>query len=459
MLSVHPAPMPDQVVPSSGSAKRARRAELPQPFIMVTHSGQGQYKAYGVAVVCACETYSAREQLQSEFDQLVQRTHRISPANFVTWSVGQRCLFANGPVHLLPADVQLPGWLVGEVLTPPGHQRMSQAALVVGSDRPLVCQLFGANRLRLWRLPLDMQVASIFDDRAFFFVTGRQHAFQAGVPVSEHTGTATPDANALEVVLPADLPAEPEARPHSYEFDIMVAAMRLSNLLKNPEHMTEAVKSALLTAGGDLGRQIGKDIDAGRILVPQKDALRNGWVKLDCAAVLWDRARAQKGKTFRFLMADSSLKLYNYLCTRERSFRPCRAGDERTRVWWHCDVGTSFENHAWQCTVLGYGASNVAYKARNIVHTALLQCDGEEEWQDFRRSIIGWTSDQGTERKIADCACTADAGLVSLAEIVSKSNKTSLALDRKLLLVCIFGQTVYICQAICTYCTMVLRRQ
>ena len=63
---------------------------------------------------------------------------------------------------------------------------------------------------------------------------------------------------------------------------------------------------------------------------------------------------------------------------------------------------------AWQLTVLGYGAGNILYKYRNLLHGMVLRCGNEKALLDYRLSVVGWTSDQGTEYKLAD-VCFAEA--------------------------------------------------
>ena len=129
---------------------------------------------------------------------------------------------------------------------------------------------------------------------------------------------------------------------------------------------------------------------------------------------------------FRSLMADSSQKLWNYFCVRERrtempqqcssnarSRLPCVAIASYTGTFpeaesaWNVSQLNS-RSFAWQLTVLGYGAGNILYKYRNLLHGMVLRCSNEKALLDYRLSVVGWTSDQGTEYKLAD-VCFAEA--------------------------------------------------
>lgn len=127
---------------------------------------------------------------------------------------------------------------------------------------------------------------------------------------------------------------------------------------------------------------------------------------------------------YRSLMADSSQKLWNYFCVRERRTEMPQQRSSNARSQLPCVAIVSAEesdaesawnvsqlnlrSFAWQLTVLGYGAGNILYKYRNLLHGMVLRCSNEEALLDYRLSVVGWTSDQGTEYKLAD-VCFAEA--------------------------------------------------
>jgi hypothetical protein len=78
------------------------------------------------------------------------------------------------------------------------------------------------------------------------------------------------------------------------------------------------------------------------------------------------------------------------------------------------------DTYAWQVTTFGYGASALVYKWRNLCHGILLRCENEEELHRYRASVVGYTSDAGTEKKLADCAF---ARPVNLSELRSFSTQ------------------------------------
>ena len=63
---------------------------------------------------------------------------------------------------------------------------------------------------------------------------------------------------------------------HAYEFDVMLSAMRLSNLFKKPDNIIAAVKASLFLAlGAEKSEELRQAIYDGSLKVPHKDALSN----------------------------------------------------------------------------------------------------------------------------------------------------------------------------------------
>lgn len=140
--------------------------------------------------------------------------------------------------------------------------------------------------------------------------------------------------------------------------------------------------------------------------MPGRWAVEAAWVRLDNISVLYERL--QKGvQHVRCLMADSSSKLYNYFCCKEKKVvwpaNDPLISSSGYSVATSIDVQTAeVGNFAWQPTVFGYAAASLAFKARNLIHSMVLKTDGEEHMLELRKSVTGWTSDQGTERKVGD---------------------------------------------------------
>ena len=77
--------------------------------------------------------------------------------------------------------------------------------------------------------------------------------------------------------------------------------------------------------------------------------------------------------------------------------------DVRSNAAWD-PSSLSFSSFTWQLTVFGHGAASLTYKYRNLLHGICLKCSDDQEVDSYRESVVGWTSDQGTEYKISDIA-------------------------------------------------------
>jgi hypothetical protein len=141
-------------------------------------------------------------------------------------------------------------------------------------------------------------------------------------------------------------------------------------------------------------------------------------------------------------MSDASSKAYNYFCTREKQFELAAEPVAQALDAFHHsgsnEIGSkelqtnslSFRTFAHQATVLGYGASHLAYKWRNFFHEACLQCQDEPSLKAWRHSVTGFTSDQGTERKLADSALACEVNKESIAKFCQELVNGLASLDR-----------------------------
>jgi hypothetical protein len=204
-------------------------------------------------------------------------------------------------------------------------------------------------------------------------------------------------------------------------FDLMISCMRLSILLRNADQLHQAIAASLAAfKAGTTNTEVAAiaAIDVGAMRVPSRSSTDRGWIRLDCMATLYERAQNAAGiPCFRSLMADSSPKLWNYFCVREKRTeipavrnlqmpldQPCSsivcADAAADGSWDSMKLPTC--SFAWQLSVLGHGAANIIFKFRNLLHGMLLRTSNNEELTAYRLSVVGWTSDQGTEYKLAD---------------------------------------------------------
>jgi hypothetical protein len=428
MLPVPPEPLEAAVDPSSGSAKRRRRNELPQLFLALVQLSTG-FVIRGMFLVTACTGFYQHADTMDQFHDLLARGNLPSFAHYVVWSITDRYVLEHGDVILEDGDLNYRGGLVCEGLSFSGLQKVLAATVRLGGESVSIQHLFGQLRIRTWRM-CEAAAARVFQYRAALLVTVVAFASQAGVLI------AAPDRADEQAAHPAEPPQqdaeasdEEDVTPHGFDFDIMTSAMRLAHLLRNRDHLDDAIKLALrISLPSAEADQRCKDIDDGLIPVPGPKAVAHAWHKLDCCEVIWQRIcdSSYGGTCLRYLSADSSQKKYNYFCCRETMFRI--PGSKEVVAWSIYDLQLLRVCFAWQCTVLGYGAGNLAYKFRNLAHSILLKCSTQSALHAWRCSVVGWTSDQGTERKLADCAFALEPNYENLTKVCSAVDDKSLPL-------------------------------
>ena len=82
--------------------------------------------------------------------------------------------------------------------------------------------------------------------------------------------------------------------------------------------------------------------------MPSKKAVAHAWHKLDCSSVAFEREDSETCTPVRCLMADSSLKLYNYLCCREsRVDVPNASGAAVARSWDKQELQSMFRSSSY----------------------------------------------------------------------------------------------------------------
>ena len=210
-----------------------------------------------------------------------------------------------------------------------------------------------------------------------------------------------------------------EAAPKPWHtFDLMINCMRLSVLLRNADQLRGAISAslAIFKASGAIDAAVAQGIDSmcGDMRIPHRSSITRGWIRLDCLATLYERAQhSTRTQFFRSIMADSSLKAWNYFCVREKR---CQIPSLRSDAASTATGSTlqSLDGHCWdaiklptllipwQLSVLGHGAANIVFKFRNLVHGMLLRTTTDAELLEYRLSVVGFTSDQGTEYKLTD---------------------------------------------------------
>lgn len=442
-------------VAEQSAAKRARTDFFPRCFLCLVIS-EGAARITGLMHVTSVREYKDSADATPQYLNSIALGGSIDKSIYVVWALDSVIALQDGPMAL-PIDPtivvgNLRRGLVLKALTQLGYDQLTQRKILIGGASMKLSEFVSKSfRLRCFRMTEEawQQIAS---SGSRSLVTTTSHLYHAGlsqcdvVSESQYTNyfvrsTSSSADIAAETAPPINVDEDDDASSSDsddgigtgieskskpwHSFDVITNCARLSVLLRNAWHLKQAISASLAVfkAGTRHHESAclhdGINLDAMR--VPGRTSIDRGWIRLDCMATLYERAQNAAGiQCFRSLMADSSQKLWNYFCVREKrteiqlvskpselkvpsdkslSIVACDAKAEE-QSWDVMKLGTS--SFAWQLSVLGHGAANIVYKFRNLLHGMLLRTSNDQELAAYRYSVIGWTSDQGTEYKLAD---------------------------------------------------------
>jgi hypothetical protein len=344
-----------------------------------------------------------------------------------------------GPQLLNSDELNLSGALVAEMFTDVGSQKIKDLHVCVGGETVTVRSLFARQRLRVWSLSSRLVADQILSGSVVRLVTPRSFVKHVGVHLVE-TRFVVPPLDAAGPTPPAvsadgDSDDNTPEKTLFYPPQVLFNAMKLSRLLRNQDNIIDAVKYALhVVLPADKAEDLCQQIDSGELPVPGGKSLAHAWHKLDCLSVLWERELNTNRSMHRYVSADSSLKGYNYFCVRENNVQlPCSLDSSPVPLDF---CALPYSSSSWQVSTFGYGASNLAFKFRNMLHGVLLKCETDKDLDEFRNSVLSWTSDQGGERKLGDCAFAVAASVENLRRIACQVTADDLDLSNNQSAVC-----------------------
>ena len=101
-------------------------------------------------------------------------------------------------------------------------------------------------------------------------------------------------------------------------------------------------------------------------------------------------------------MVDASPQLgMSFLCVREDRIRLPRAelGLDFRKAY---DLNSAFETRICPLSTLGLGHAGLVKKAINVANVYLMEAETLERFHEARQEVVGYLSDQGTEKKVAE---------------------------------------------------------
>ena len=185
----------------------------------------------------------------------------------------------------------------------------------------------------------------------------------------------------------------------------------------------------------------GSKLQGKQPLVPSHESMRRSLIKLDLFLMLYRRQfhspDVQDFCIYRFLSSDASPQAHhNYFCTVEdvvKQPRVFRVGDDFNAF----KDGFDVERRSLPALTLGKGAASTAHKARLLVHCACLEY-GEENLSLWRKQVISFLSDQGTERNLPSFPVNLEGNLAGFMTDFSEQPKAG-GCDDPMLLPCSFS--------------------
>ena len=185
----------------------------------------------------------------------------------------------------------------------------------------------------------------------------------------------------------------------------------------------------------------GSKLQGNRPLAPSGECLRRALIKLDMFLMLYRRAfhspKCLQFHVHRFLSSDASPQAHqNYFCTIEDIVK-------QPVVFRWAEGGNAFkdgfevERRSMPALTLGKGASSTAHKARLLIHSACLEY-GQESLTTWRRQVVSFLSDQGTERNLPSFPVNLEGDLAAFLRDFSEEARAG-SPDDPVLLPCAFS--------------------
>ena len=205
----------------------------------------------------------------------------------------------------------------------------------------------------------------------------------------------------------------------------------MASKLRDLKDLAGVVMGSLrISLPAEQAQHICQQIESKEVFIPRRKSLSLHRQKLDLAEMLWQREISRRCVIVRFLSAEASPQIgSNYLGVREDSLvlpRPAssvgsyhadllRAFSSLTRA----GVQERWRTFLWPLTSLGYGAANLTYKLRNVIHCMMLQSNSSAAFDKLRGSVYGGSADQSTESKIWDAAFVTEPTRDHLSDLLS----------------------------------------
>ena len=189
---------------------------------------------------------------------------------------------------------------------------------------------------------------------------------------------------------------------HRFSVSSVLSCLQFSAYLKPGATVRGALAAAAPILQGPEGDRVAQQLRDGETPVPSIDLMRMARLRLDFMSIMFERQLFMQFQYRRYILVDSSPQLgFNFLCCREDRVRFPRGdfGADFRRAY---DINAAFESRLFPLSTLGVGAAGLVKKGINVANVYVMESESLDKFHEVRCEIRGFTSDQGTERKLPE---------------------------------------------------------
>ena len=166
--------------------------------------------------------------------------------------------------------------------------------------------------------------------------------------------------------------------------------------------MSDALADACQVLHGSSTNRVQDELRAGEFQIPSPDTLRMARLKLDYLSVMFERLVFLRFRYLRYVYIDASPQMgFNFLCMREERLRIPRVGDILVFKAGF-NLSQVYETRLCFASVVGHRNATLLKKSTDMASGYLMESDSDGMFHEKRGEVKGCTSDQGTEKGLAD---------------------------------------------------------
>ena len=199
-------------------------------------------------------------------------------------------------------------------------------------------------------------------------------------------------------------PREKGVVTHSYRPEVILNSLCLKAALLPSVQLADALKLTAPFFFGHDGSSAFTSQSLAEIDLPSDNVLRDGRIKIDSLAVLWERKSFDMYMYWRYLSPDASPQLgWQWLVLREDRFAfPKEKFESETSAAIAANFDEALQSRTCHLSVYGRGRGSLVNKSVCVNNIHKMESEDEVMHAELVAQVFGITSDQGTEKGQAD---------------------------------------------------------